>query len=110
VIAETRVRDVDGRLRHVLVTARTAAQARQILRERLLERPTFGSTRVLTPQSTFADLAEVWLAGLAIQRLAEGTKQTYRDHVRLHVLAGAAVAERAEPALRIRVAARRRVA
>lgn len=68
------------------MTARTAAQARQVLRERLLDRPTFGSTRVLTPQSTFADLAEVWLADLAIQRLAEGTKQHYRDQVRLHVL------------------------
>lgn len=86
VIAETRIRDADGRLRHVRVTARTAAQARQVLKERLLDRPTFGSTRVLTPQSTFADLAEVWLADLAIQRLAEGTKQNYRDQVRLHVL------------------------
>jgi len=86
VIAETRIRDADGRLRHVRVTARTAAQARQVLKERLLDRPTFGSTRVLTPQSTFADLAEVWLADLAIQRLADGTKQNYRDQVRLHVL------------------------
>jgi hypothetical protein len=53
VIAETRIRDADGRLRHVRVTARTAAQARQVLKERLLDRPTFGSTRVLKPQSTF---------------------------------------------------------
>jgi Phage integrase, N-terminal SAM-like domain len=86
VIGETRIRDADGRLRHVRVTARTAAQARQVLKERLLDRPTFGSTRVLTPQSTFADLAEVWLVDLAIQRLAEGTKQNYRDQMRLHVL------------------------
>jgi integrase len=86
VIAETRIRDADGRVRHVRVTARTAAQARRVLQERLLDRPAFGSTRVLTPQSTFADLAEVWLADLAIQRLAEGTKQNYRDQVRLHVL------------------------
>jgi len=28
----------------------------------------------------------VWLADLAIQWLAEGTKQHYRDQVRLHVL------------------------
>lgn len=86
VIAETRIRDADGRIRHVRVTARTAARARQVLRERLLDRPTFGSTRVLTPQSSFADLAAVWLADLDIQRLAEGTKQNYRDQVRLHVL------------------------
>jgi len=86
VIAETRIRDTDGRIRHVRVTARTAARARQVLRERLLDRPTFGSARVLTPQSSSADLAEVWLADLEIQRLAEGTKQSYRDQVRLHVL------------------------
>ena len=42
VIAETRIRDTDGRIRHVRVTARTAAQARQVLKERLLARPTAG--------------------------------------------------------------------
>lgn len=86
VIAETRIRDADGRIRHVRVTARTAAQARLVLKERLLDRPAFGSTRVLMPHSSFADLAEVWLADLDLQRLAEGTKQNYRDQVRLHVL------------------------
>lgn len=85
-IAETRIRDADGRIRHVRVSARTAAQAQLVLKERLLNRPAFGGTRVLTPQSTFPDLAEVWLADLAIQRFAEGTKQNYRDQVRLHVL------------------------
>jgi hypothetical protein len=85
-IAETRIRDADGRVRHVRVTAPTTAHARQVLKERLLNRPAFGSTRVLTPQSSFADLTEVWLSDLKIQRLAEGTKQNYRDQVRLHVL------------------------
>lgn len=84
-IAETRIRDADGRVRHVRVTARTAAQARRVLRERLLNRPAFGSTRVLTPQSGFVDLIEVWLADLDLAPLAEGTKQNYRDQVRLHV-------------------------
>ena len=79
-IAETRIRDADGRIRHVRVTARTAAQARLVLQERLLNRPAFGSTTVLTPQSHFVDLIEVWLADLDLQRLAEGTKQHYRDH------------------------------
>jgi integrase len=84
-IAETRIRDADGRLRHVRVTARTAAQARLVLKERLLERPAFGTGGVLTPQTTFAHLAEVWLTDLAGQELAEGTKQSYRDQLRLHV-------------------------
>src|SRR5215207_7573341 len=74
-IAETRIRDADGQVRHVRVTARSAAQARLLLKERLLNRPSFGSARVLTPQSSFADLTEVWLADLDIQELAEGTKQ-----------------------------------
>jgi len=85
-IAETRIRDADGRVRHVRVTARTAARAQQVLKERLLDRPAFGSTRALTAQSSFADLTEVWLADLDLQRLAEGTKENYRDQVRLHVL------------------------
>jgi hypothetical protein len=86
VIAETRIRDADGRIRHVRVTARTAAQARHVLKERLLDRPTFGSTTVLTPRSSFAELAEAWLGDLDLQRLAEGTKQNDRNQVRLHVL------------------------
>jgi hypothetical protein len=86
VIAETRIRDADGRVRHVRVTAQSAAHARVSLQERLLNRPAFGSTRVLTPQSSFADLTGVWLDDLELQKLAEGTKQSYRDQVRLHVL------------------------
>lgn len=85
-IAETRIRDADGRVRHVRVTGRSAAQARRSLKERLLNRPAFGSTRVLTAQSGFTDLVEVWLADLDLQPLADGTKQNYRDQVRLHVL------------------------
>lgn len=86
VVAETRIRDADGRMRHVRVTARTAARARQVLKERLLDRPAFGSTRMLTAQSSFTVLVEVWLTDLDIQQLAQGTKQNYRDQVRLHVL------------------------
>lgn len=85
-IAETRIRDADGQLRHVRVTARTAAEARLILKQRLLDRPSFGATRGLTPHSSFADLAELWRADLDLQNLAEGTKQHYRDQLRLHVL------------------------
>jgi len=86
VIAETRIRDVDGRMRHVRVTARTAAQARLILKKRLLNRPTFGGSKIVTPQSSFPDLVAAWLSDLDSQRLAEGTKQSYRDQVRRHVL------------------------
>ena len=86
VIAETRVRDDDGRLRQVRVSARSGAQATRILKERLLDRPRFGAVSSLTPQSGFGDLVEAWLVQLDALQLAENTKQNYRDQVRLHVL------------------------
>jgi integrase len=84
-IAETRVRDADGRVRQVRVCGRTAEQARQRLKQRLLSRPGFESRGVLRPDSSFADLAELWLADLELRDLAEGTKHFYRDQLRLHV-------------------------
>jgi len=84
-IAETRVRDADGRVRQVRVRGRTAEQARQRLRQRLLTRPGFGGGGVLRPDSSFADLADLWLADLELRDLADGTRQFYRDQLRLHV-------------------------
>ena len=84
-VAETRVRDADGRMRHVRITARTAEQARSGLKQRLLSRPGFESGGVLQPSSSFVELAELWLADLEMRDLAEGTKQFYRDQLRLHV-------------------------
>lgn len=63
-VAETRVRDLDGRLRQVRVSAPTAAAARARLKERILERPAIPSNGVLQPTSSFADLADLWLADL----------------------------------------------
>jgi hypothetical protein len=60
--AETRFRDLDGRLRG------------------------YGSGAVLTLASPFGDLVALWLADLELRELARGTKESYRDQVRLHVL------------------------
>jgi len=84
-IAETRIRDADGRIRQVRVRARTADQARTLLKQRMLSRPGFDSGGVLRRDSSFAELAELWLADLELRDVAEGTKQGYRDHLRLHV-------------------------
>jgi integrase len=84
-IAETRVRDADGRVRQVRVCGRTAEQARQRLKQRLLTRPGFERGGMLRPDSSFSELAELWLADLKLRDLAEGTKQFYRDQLRLHV-------------------------
>jgi hypothetical protein len=40
---------------------------------------------VLSLASPFGDLAELWLADLALRDIAESTKDNYRDDLRLHV-------------------------
>ena len=85
-VAETRFRDLDGRLRKVTATAGSASAAKALLKERLLDRGGFGSGGQLSLASPFGDLAELWLADLDLRDLADGTKESYRDQVRLHVL------------------------
>lgn len=85
VVAETRVRDLDGRLRQVRASGPTAAAARTRLMERIRERPSLPSAGVLRPTSSFADLADLWLADLDQRDLAGNTKENYRACLRLHV-------------------------
>lgn len=85
-VAEARIRDQDGRVRQIRVAGRTAAAARHRLKERLAERPEQNGGRSLRGSSSFDDLAQLWLADLALRDLAEGTRQNYRDNLRLHVL------------------------
>ncbi len=66
VVAETRVCDLDGRLRQVRATGHTAAAARARLLERIRERPALPSAGVLRATSSFADLADLWLADLEL--------------------------------------------
>ena len=40
---------------------------------------------MLTLASPFGDLVALWLADLELRDLAEGTKQSYRDNLRLHL-------------------------
>lgn len=85
VVAETRVRDLDGRLRQVRASGATAAAARTRLMERIRERPSLPSAGVLRPTSSFADLADLWQADLELRDLAGNTKENYRTCLRLHV-------------------------
>ncbi|MFL6174876.1 MAG: tyrosine-type recombinase/integrase [Marmoricola sp.] len=85
VVAETRVRDLDGRLRQVRASGPTAAAARSRLLERIRERPSLPSTGALRPSSSFADLADLWLADLDLRDLAGNTKENYRSCLRIHV-------------------------
>lgn len=85
VVAESRVRDLDGRLRQVRASGPTAAAARTRLMERIRERPSLPSSGVLRPTSSFSDLADLWLADLELRDLAGNTKENYRTGLRLHV-------------------------
>jgi integrase len=85
-IAETRVRDADGRVRQVRVSRETAPQARRELKKRLLRRPGFGHAGDLRPDAPFTTLVNRWDADLETKELADGTKDHYRDQVRLYIL------------------------
>lgn len=85
VVAETRVRDLDGRLRQVRASGPTAAAARTRLMERIRERPSLPSSGALRPTSSFSDLADLWLVDLDLRELATNTKENYRSCLRLHV-------------------------
>lgn len=85
VIAETRIRDLDGRMRQVRVTGRSPSGAQALLKERLLHRPGFGTGGVISASSGFGELADLWLADLDIRDINEGTKDNYRTTLRLHV-------------------------
>lgn len=85
-MAETRFRDLDGRLRKVTASAGSPSAATALLKERLLQRTGYGSGGVLSLASPFGDLVALWLKELELRGLAERTKDSYRDQVRLHVL------------------------
>ena len=85
VVAETRLRDLDGRIRQVRASGPTAAAARTRLMERIRERPALPSSGVLRQTSSFSDLADLWLADLELRDLAGNTKENYRTCLRLHV-------------------------
>jgi integrase len=85
-VAEARVRDQDGRIRQIRVAGPTAAAARHGLKERLADRPEHHGGKSLRGSNSFADLAKLWLVDVELRDLAEGTRQNYRDILRLHVL------------------------
>lgn len=102
VVAETRVRDLDGRLRQVRVSGASAAAARMRLMERIRERPAVRNDGVLHPTSSFTDLADLWLADLDMRDLAEATRESKPASVddradRRDPRGGGAVADRAGP-------------
>jgi integrase len=135
-IAETRIRDADGRVRQVRVRARTAEQARAMLKQRLLSRPGFDNGGVLRSEqflrrtgravvgrpraAGYQRRHQSWLSGLPPPACAAGFRALHpgRDHHRSRgvvpelsvgnvVLARQAIAHPAEPDVRVRATSRR---
>jgi integrase len=86
--ARCRYRDWDGKRREVQATAASKGAAERMLKVKLTERALFqpGATG-LTPDSTFAQLVDYWLADIELEdRLAPATRDRYAYHMRQLVL------------------------
>ncbi|WP_196804572.1 tyrosine recombinase XerC [Cellulomonas sp. URHD0024] len=66
-----------------VASSRRAATAR--LKAKLVDRAGYGSGGLLSVSSPFGDLCDLWLADLELRDISEGTKDNYRDDLRLHV-------------------------
>ncbi|HET7690656.1 MAG TPA: hypothetical protein VFK41_09775, partial [Nocardioidaceae bacterium] len=85
--ARTRVRDFDGQVRRVEATASSRKLAEHRLKEKLAQRATHGGSRQLTPDSSFKELVEVWLADLDLEcGLAPSTRALYERNMRQLVM------------------------
>lgn len=79
------VRDMDGKRRRVPATASSQRKAEAALKVKLTYRPGYGGAGVLGVSSSFGELCELWLDDLELRDISEGTKENYRDDLRLHV-------------------------
>ena len=80
--ALTRFRDLDGITRQVAAQGRTKPAALQALNAKLRDRARLGGAD-LSAESTVAELAESWFAGI---EESPGTKDTYRGLLDSHIL------------------------
>ena len=62
-VAETRFRHLDGRLRRVKATGSSRSVARALLKDRLLNRPGYGSGGLLNLSSPFTDFVRAVAGG-----------------------------------------------
>lgn len=88
VYARTRYRDEDGRLRLVQASGSNAAAAERSLKARLARRTSRSAdTSVITADSSFAKLVELWLEDLDLEgRISPRTRELYEWNMRHLVL------------------------
>lgn len=86
--ARVRFRDHDGKIRRVEATAASRAIAGRKLKQKLAERlERSQGSGDLTPDSSFAELVEVWLEDLDLDgRLARSTRSLYERDMRTLVM------------------------
>ena len=84
-VANTWVRDHDGKLRQATATGTSSSAAKVLLKERIAERSGLASNSQLNRTSRFSILADLWLADLEARELTDGTREAYQDMLRLHV-------------------------
>lgn len=83
--ASTRYRDLDGRLRRITAVDTSQQRAKTRLQARLIDRAGYGGGGVLSVSSAFSELCDLWLRDLELRDISQGTKDNYRDDLRLHV-------------------------
>lgn len=84
--ARALVRDPDGVVREVARNGTSKAAAERRLKEALRDRRGPTGEGEITAESTFQQVAEVWLTDVADAELAETTVETYRRNLDLHAL------------------------
>jgi integrase len=85
--ALARFRDEDGRLRRVVATADTERAAERVLKSRMSRRAHLDGHGELSPDSSFAQLVELWLEDLDLEgRLAPNTRNLYERNMRQLVM------------------------
>ncbi len=87
VLARTRYRDDDGRVRRVSATGATRTAATRNLKKQLARRTSHASSGELTPDSSFKQLVDVWLDDLDLEgKIAPSTRALYERNMRQLVM------------------------
>lgn len=87
IVASTRYRDDDGRLRRIEAGGASRAEAARNLKQRIATRASYRTFGELSPDSSFKRLVEVWLEDLDLEGgIAPSTRELYERDMRTIVM------------------------